>query len=62
MSFKVVYTQQFHDALDAQLSYFEEQHVPRSRVAAWLTDLLDFVDGLEESPYRHAVAALESTI
>lgn len=39
MSYEVVYTEQFHEALDAQLTYLEEQGAPESRIAAWLSEL-----------------------
>lgn len=60
MSYEVVYTEQFHEALDAQLSYFEEQGAPEARIAAWLSELLDLVDSLNESPHRFEVAEPES--
>ena len=60
MTYRVLYTETFHEELDAQLAYFAEQGAPESRVADWLTELLDLVDGLAESPQRHAVAGPES--
>jgi hypothetical protein len=60
MSYEVVYTEQFHAALDAQLIYFAEQGAPESRIASWLSELLDLVDSLNESPHRFAVAEPES--
>ena len=60
MTYQVVYTEQFHSAIDAQLTYFAEQGAPESRVANWLTELLALVDSLSQSPYRFAVAEPES--
>ena len=60
MSYRVVYAEQFHEALDAQLEYLVKQGAPQTRVAAWLTELLDLVDGLEEFPRRWPVAEPES--
>ena len=62
MSYRVLYTDQVHEALDAQLSYFTEQDVPEIRVADWLNELLDVIDSLDESPKRFPVADLESSI
>lgn len=61
MTYRVLYTEQFHDDLDAQLTYLVQQGAPERRVAAWLADLLDVVDRLSESPHRFAVAEPEST-
>jgi hypothetical protein len=60
MTYRVVYTEQFHEALDAQLAYFAQQGASETRVAGWLAELLDLVDSLNESPYRFAVAEPES--
>jgi hypothetical protein len=60
MSYQVVYTEQFHAALDAQLIYFAEQGAPDSRIVNWLSELLVLVDSLNESPHRFAVAEPES--
>lgn len=62
MSYRVLYTDQFHEALEAQLSYFTEQATPELRVANWLNELLDLMDSLDESPKRFPVADLESSI
>jgi hypothetical protein len=53
--YRVVYTEQFHAALDAQLTYFTEQGAPETRIANWLSELLDRVDSLNEPPHRFAV-------
>lgn len=60
MTYRVVYTEQFHDALAAQLRHFEKRGAPEARVANWLSELLDLVDSLSESPHRFAVAEPES--
>lgn len=60
MTYRVLYTETFHEELDARLAYLAEHGVPASRVSAWLSALLDLVDGLAESPKRHAVAEPES--
>ena len=62
MSYRVLYTDQFHEALEAQLSYFTEQATRELRVANWLNELLDLMDSLDESPKRFPVADLESSI
>ncbi len=58
--YRVLYTEQFHQELDEQLAYFAQQGAPETRVAGWLSELLDLVDSLSESPHRFAVAEPES--
>lgn len=60
MTYRVLYTETFHEGLDAQLAWFSEQGAPESRITRWLSELLDLVDSLSESPHRYAVAELES--
>lgn len=60
MTYRVLYTETFHEELDAQLAYLLEQGAAESRVSGWLSALLDLVDRLAESPHRHALAGPES--
>lgn len=62
MSYRVLYTEQFHDALDAQVEYFIKRDVPQSRIASWLNDLLYLMDSLDELPERYPVAPTESAL
>lgn len=62
MSYRVLYTEQFHDALDAQVEYFVKRNVPQSRIASWLNDLLHLMDSLDELPERYPVASAESAL
>ncbi len=62
MSYRVLHTDQFHQALEAQLEHFANEGAPRERIAAWLTALLDLMDSLDAMPRRYPVAALESDI
>lgn len=62
MSYRVIYTKQFRDALDLQLDYFMAHGALPSRISAWLSDLFDLVDSLDEFPHRYPVAELESVI
>ena len=62
MSYRVLYTDQFHAALEAQLEYFATERAPETRVAGWLNELLDVMDSLDISPKRFPVATLESAI
>lgn len=58
--YRVLYTNQFEDALDAQVLYFLKQGASKARVVAWLTDLYELTDSLETFPHRFPVAELES--
>lgn len=60
-SYRVVYTEAFHEELDAQLAYFVEQGAPASRLSAWLGEFLELVDSLAELPRRFPVAEPESS-
>ena len=62
MNYRVVYTDQFHDALEAQIKYFREEKAPASRIAAWLENVLDLVDSLDAFPLQHPVSADESAL
>ena len=62
MRYRVLYTDQFHEALDAQISYFMDQGAPETRVTNWLNKLLDLMDSLDVSPTRFPIAELESMI
>ena len=62
MSYRVLYTDQFHSALESQIQYFETQWAPPARVARWLMELIDLMDTLDVSPERYPVATLESGI
>jgi plasmid stabilization system protein ParE len=59
-TYRVLYTETFHEELDAQLAYLAEQGAPESRVSGWLSELLELVDSLAESPRRYPVAGPES--
>lgn len=62
MNYRVLYTEQFHDAIDAQLRYFAEQSMAQSRVSGWLTDLFDLVDGLDRFPRRFPISEIETAV
>ncbi len=62
MSYRVLYADQFHAAIDEQLGYFASQGAPESRTAGWLRDLLKIVDSLDASPLRYPIAEPESTV
>lgn len=60
MTYRVFYTDQFHNTIEAQLVYWTEQGAALTRTAAWLTDLFDLVDSLDELPYRFPIAEPET--
>ena len=62
MSYRVLYTDQLHSALESQIQYFETHWAPPARVARWLMELIDLLDTLDVSPERYPVATLESGI
>lgn len=62
MKYRVLYTDQFHEALDTQVEYFPSQDEPPTRIATWINELLQLMDSLEVSPKRFPMAELESAI
>src|SRR5580704_18892215 len=60
MTYRILYTDQFHETIEAQLVYWADHGAPLTRTTEWLTDLFDLLDSLDESPYRFPIAEPET--
>ncbi len=55
MTYTVKYMPSVITAINRQVDHLQNQMVSSDRIAAWLSQLFDLADSLEQLPLRHAI-------